>query len=200
MDADEKRLVLKDFNHRLNNDLQALLAFIKLQKRFGIDADEIIGFSYVSTASVSAIQNLMYYSNHEENFISTENFFNEFIKILNDYYARSGIEFVNESGEDFAIHPKKAFHLMLLINQMICLSVSSSLDGASDKHISFDLKKSGDECHLKYSDSGSGIGAVFGESEIHAMLFDQLVKQIEGTRNATDDDSNVSISFEYHEQ
>lgn len=29
---DEKRLLLKDYNHRLNNDLQAVLAFIKLKK------------------------------------------------------------------------------------------------------------------------------------------------------------------------
>ena len=56
---DEKRLLLKDYNHRLNNDLQAVLAFIKLKKRFGIDDDEIVTFSCVSIASLSAIQNLI---------------------------------------------------------------------------------------------------------------------------------------------
>ena len=63
--SDEKRLILKDYNHRLNNDLQALLAFIKLKKRFEIDNDEIINFSYVSIASISAIQNMMYYADND---------------------------------------------------------------------------------------------------------------------------------------
>ena len=62
------------------------------------------------------------------------------------------------------------------------------------------MKKSGDECHLKYSDSGSGISGVFGESEIHAMLFDQLVKQIDGSQNPSGEDSAVSIIFEYNEK
>ena len=55
---DEKRLLLKNFNHRLNNDLQEVLALIKLKKRFNIDKDEIINFSCVSIASMSSIQNL----------------------------------------------------------------------------------------------------------------------------------------------
>ena len=45
LSPDEKRSLLKEYNHRINNDLQALLAFIKLQRRFGIDNDEIINSS-----------------------------------------------------------------------------------------------------------------------------------------------------------
>ena len=99
--SDEKRLILKDYNHRLNNDLQALLAFIKLKKRFEIDNDEIINFSYVSIASISAIQNMMYYADNEDNLISVNGFFEDFIKILNDYYFKSNIQFSNEIENDF---------------------------------------------------------------------------------------------------
>ena len=37
LNPDEKRLLLKNFNHRLNNDLQEVLALIKLKKRFNTE-------------------------------------------------------------------------------------------------------------------------------------------------------------------
>ena len=66
LSGDEKREVLKQFNHRLNNDLQALMAFMKLQKRFGIDDEEIVNFSYVSIASISAMFWFVRYSSSRE--------------------------------------------------------------------------------------------------------------------------------------
>ena len=52
---DEKRLLLKNFNHRLNNDLQEVLALIKLKKRFNIDKDEIINFSFMCFNCINVI-------------------------------------------------------------------------------------------------------------------------------------------------
>lgn len=109
LNHEEKKLLLKDYNHRINNDLQALLAFIKLQRRFGIDKDEIINSSCVTVASISAIQNMMYNTEHEENFISINEFCEEFMRILNEYYSEFNIGFSYEIENDFYIRSKKYF-------------------------------------------------------------------------------------------
>lgn len=179
LSGDEKREVIKKFNHRLNNDLQALMAFMKLQKRFGIDDEEIVNFSYVSIASISAIQNLMY--NSKDDLICTRDFLNEFLKILNDHYMREGIAFSNDSEDDIRISPKAMFHLMMLLNEMIDLSFEFSFEGVTDKKISFRVEENGDECLLTYSDNGSGISQPLKDSEMRMLLFDQLVHQIDGT-------------------
>lgn len=191
LDSEEKRLLLKDFNHRLNNDLQALLAFIKLQKRFGIDDGEIISFSCVSIASVSAIQNLMYYSESSENLIGAGEFFRDFVKILEDNFS---IEF-DANTDDFAMNGKLAFHIMLLLNDMVNISQAFSFDGDESNKITFALQNDGDECLLTYSDNGSGIGEILSGSDFRAVLFDQLVKQIEGTLESSDGDSIISVKF-----
>ena len=197
LNPDEKRLLLKNFNHRLNNDLQEVLALIKLKKRFNIDKDEIINFSCVSIASMSSIQNLMYNTNHESDYISTAEFFDDFVKILNDYYSKSNIEFSNEI-EDFYASPKKVFQLMLLVNEMLSLSLDFSFNDELEKKISFNLEKIGEEGLLTYSDNGSGIKEIISGSEIRAVLFEQLIKQIDGTLESSDSDSIISIKFHYY--
>ncbi len=194
---DEKRLLLKNFNHRLNNDLQEVLALIKLKKRFNIDKDEIINFSCVSIASMSSIQNLMYNTNHESDYISTSEFFDDFVKILNDYYSKSNIEFSNEI-EDFYASPKKVFQLMLLVNEMVSLSLDFSFNEDLEKKISFNLEKIGEEGLLTYSDNGSGIKEIISGSDIRAVLFEQLIKQIDGTLESSDSDSVISVKFHYY--
>ena len=197
LNPDEKRLLLKNFNHRLNNDLQEVLALIKLKKRFNIDKDEIINFSCVSIASMSSIQNLMYNTNHESDYISTAEFFDDFVKILNDYYSKSNIEFSSEI-EDFYASPKKVFQLMLLVNEMLSLSLDFSFNDELEKKISFNLEKIGEEGLLTYSDNGSGIKEIISGSEIRAVLFEQLIKQIDGTLESSDSDSSISIKFHYY--
>ena len=182
-----------DYNHRLNNDLQAVLSFIKLKKRFGIDDGEIVTFSCVSIASISAIQNLMYNADNSENLISANEFFIEFIKILNDYY--SNLRFFNEIKNDFYMASKKIFHLMLLINEMVNLSINISFKDESKHCISFNLEKSGEECLLTYSDDGSGIKEIISESNLKTALFEQLVKQIDGVPELSDDNSTILIKF-----
>ena len=194
---DEKRLLLKNFNHRLNNDLQEVLALIKLKKRFNIDKDETINFSCVSIASMSSIQNLMYNTNHESDYISTSEFFDDFVKILNDYYSKSNIEFSNEI-EDFYASPKKVFQLMLLVNEMVSLSLDFSFNEDLEKKISFNLEKIGEEGLLTYSDNGSGIKEIISGSDIRAVLFEQLIKQIDGTLESSDSDSVISVKFHYY--
>ena len=197
LNPDEKRLLLKNFNHRLNNDLQEVLALIKLKKRFNIDKDEIINFSCVSIASMSSIQNLMYNTNHESDYISTAEFFDDFVKILNDYYSKSNIEFSNEI-EDFYASPKKVFQLMLLVNEMVSLSLDFSFNEDLEKKISFNLEKIGEEGLLTYSDNGSGIKEIISGSDIRAVLFEQLIKQIDGTLESSDSDSVISVKFYYY--
>lgn len=179
MQGDEKREVLKSFNHRLNNDLQALLALIKLKKRFEIDDGEIIDFTCVSIASISAIQNQMYYSD-DENLISAAEFFDGFKKILTDQYIKSGIEFSSEIESDLKMDPKKMFHLMLLVNELVTFDSTSN--------IRFSLEKIDDECLLKYSGLKEKI------SGVRNILFEELVKQIDGHVESVGNDS-VSIKF-----
>lgn len=189
---DEKRLLLKDYNHRINNDLQALLAFIKLQKRFGIDDGEIVNFTCVSIASISSIQNLMYYSHSDENLISVSGFFEDFVKILDDHYSKYNVRFSNKNENDFQMMPKKIFHLMFLASEIVNLSIASFKDDL-DHEISFHIEKIGDECLFTYLD-GSDIKLTMSQSDSRNILIEQLIKQIGGTLQS-DDDSIISIKF-----
>ena len=137
----------------------------------------------------------MYNTNHESDYISTSEFFDDFVKILNDYYSKSNIEFSNEI-EDFYASPKKVFQLMLLVNEMVSLSLDFSFNEDLEKKISFNLEKI--EGLLTYSDNGSGIKEIISGSDIRAVLFEQLIKQIDGTLESSDSDSVISVKFYYY--
>ena len=181
MNQDEKRSLLREYNHRINNDLQALLAFIKLKRRFGVDNDEILNFSCVSISSVSAIQNMMYDSDDDESRIGTRGFFESLKKILDDHYARSNVQFINETTEDFLMNPKKMFHIMFLVNEMVAMSVDEATQ------ISFGIEKDGDDAIINYSCDASMAGC--GEN----IFFEQMIKQIDASPEYGD--SSVSIKF-----
>ena len=196
LSPDEKRSVLKDFNHRINNDLQVLLAFIKLQKRLGVDNDEIINSSCVCIASVSLIQNMMFESDDNEHLINTGESFEKFTHILDEYYTQFNIRFTNEIKTDLKMKAKKVFHIMFLLNEMINLSIKYSFKEEAEKVITFNLEKSNDECLLTYTDNGSGIKETISESDMKTMLFEQLVKQIDGNVESGND-SKICIKFSY---
>ena len=191
MDPDEKRQVLRDFNHRINNDLNALLAFIKLQRRFEMDEGQIITSSCVVIASISTIQNMMYGSDDAENRISVAESFNEFKKILNDYYD---VQFTAQVEGDFSMNPKKMFHLLFLINEMVSLSNDISFNGAGDDRIDFRIEQNGGECILIYSDNGKSIGDAISKPDKRTILFEQLKKQIDATLDVND--SDVCVKFD----
>ena len=191
---DEKKLLLKGYNHRLNNDLQALLAFIKLQRRFDVDDDEIINSACVTIASISAVQNMIYNTEDSLNKISVGEFFEEFIKIINEYYSKFNINFSYELKTNLLLNPKKVFHLMFLINEMINLSLNFSFNDEIEGKIGWNLQKDGEECVLQYSDNGSGIKETISGTDYRAMLFGQLIKQIDGNLESSDD-NNISIRF-----
>ena len=123
--------------------------------------------------------------------------FEDFIKILNEYYSKFNIQFSNEIKTDFYIHPKKMFHLMFLINEMINLSINFSFEESTQNQISFNLEKNEDKCLLTYSDNGSGIKETISESSRRTVLFEQLIKQIDGTLESSDSNSIISIEFSY---
>ncbi len=192
IETDDKQLNYQ--NYMQYDDLQALLAFIKIQRRFKIDDEEIINFTCVSIASISAIQNMMYDS-ADESQISTHEFLEEFIKILTDNYVKLNINFSAEIKQDFTLNPKKMFQLMFLINDMVNQSIAYSFDEGLENRISFNLEKIGEGCLLTYQDSGCGIGEVISGSDISGVLFEQLLKQIDGTIESSDDNSTISIKF-----
>ena len=197
LSPDEKRLLLKKYNHRLNNDIQALLAFIKLQKRFGIDNDEIINSSCVTIASISSIQNMIYRTDNEENLISINDFFVDFMKIINDYYSAFNIIFFNETEKDFYLDSKKVFQIMFLINELINFSINFSFKDNNEHKITFNLEKKGDGCLLTYSDNGSGIKEKVSESNNRTILLEQSIKQIDGTLDYSNNNI-ITINFSYN--
>ena len=87
---------------------------------------------------------------------------------------------------------------MLLVNEMVSLSLDFSFNEDLEKKISFNLEKIGEEGLLTYSDNGSGIKEIISGSDIRAVLFEQLIKQVDGTLESSDSDSVISVKFYYY--
>ena len=194
LNSNEKKILLKEFNHELNNNLQFLLAFIKLQKRFGIDDDEIINSTCVSIASISLIQNKKY---NLDGLILIKDFFKDYLGILNEYYSKFNIDFSIEIEEDFYLKTKKLFHLISLINELINLSIDYTFNNSIENKISINIKRNLDDGLLVYSDSGLGIKKFLSSSNLRKSLIEQLIKQIDGSLEFSDDDSLFTIKFKY---
>lgn len=199
LNSNEKKILLKEFNHELNNNLQFLLAFIKLQKRFGIDDDEIINSTCVSIASISLIQNEKCNLDNEDGLILIKDFFKDYLGILNEYYSKFNIGFSIEIEEDFCLKTKKLFHLISLINELINLSIDYTFNDSidNDNKISINIKRNLGDGLLVYSDNGLGIKKFLSSSNLRNLLFEQLLKQIGGNLEFSDDDSLFTIKFKY---
>lgn len=197
LNSNEKKILLKEFNHELNNNLQFLLAFIKLQKRFGIDNNEIINSTCVSIASISLIQNKKCNLDNEDGLILIKDFFKDYLGILNEYYSKFNIDFSIEIEDDFYLKTKKLFHLISLINELINLSIDYTFNNSIDNKIIINIKRNLDDGLLVYSDSGLGIKKFLSSSNLRKSLIEQLIKQIDGSLEFSDDDSLFTIKFKY---
>lgn len=154
----ENVILLQEVHHRVRNNLQLILSFLNLDKRFGVKtADEIIN----STLSRVTSMSITYQQAYENDKISLINF-GDFIenninKFLNIYEVE-GIETILDVDKDISVCPNVFSPLTLIFNELLSNSVNYAYEEDQDKKLFITLKKIDDDtAYLIIEDNGKGL-------------------------------------------
>lgn len=152
-------ILLQEVHHRVRNNLQLILSFLNLDKRFGIkSADEIIDSTLARVSSMS----ITYQKAYERDKISKIDF-SEFIesnltKFLNIYNIKD-IETILDLDDEIEVCPDVFSPLTLIFNELLSNAVIYAYEETKDdKKLFITLKKTDDNAaYLIVEDNGVGL-------------------------------------------
>lgn len=178
--ADNREIMLRELNHRINNNLQMIQSLIRLQKSRGEgpDLDEI-------SARILAIARI-----HDLLYKSGASFAVDLASLLDSVAASSalvpperGIR-VECALEEVEVDASLATPLALAVTELITNAVKHAFDEGSGV-IRLELRRAGEDVEILVSDDGRGLGAASGRHS-GGRLVEALVRQIGGRIEMTE--------------
>jgi len=186
----QKDILLKEVHHRLKNNMNTVAGILELNSGTvkNEEARDVLFDSSNRLKSMVSIYNNLYCSDDFEN-INLKILFEEIIeKIIATYSTFSeGIK-VKKNIEDISIPSKKAFSLVILLNELISNSLKYAFQdfNSKDKQISISAIKNKDSNEMFFSlwDNGNGPDETIDKDSMDnfgMFLIHQMVIQLKGS-------------------
>lgn len=180
---EKQEVVLKECHHRIKNNLQILNGLIKLQKRFGLNHDEIINSTMVSISSIALIHKNMYSNDWDNDLVLVSDFLNDFMSSIDEFYGKLNINFSLDIKNDISIHENKLSNLAIILNELIVNSIKYAFNESNkeeDKISIITYCEDGDFIFV-YEDNGVGISEDSNSgTQLGFVLIESIVNQIDG--------------------
>ena len=197
----EKSLMLKEIHHRVKNNMQLIISFIRLENHFSESKtkEEILEEVTNRIHAVDAIHEKLY---HAKDFVNrnVQDFLPELAKFLFQSFQLPGkrIE-LKIDVDDINLTMEKMIPIGLILNELISNSFKYGFKDKSEGFISLSVKRiDDDEVLFELRDNGIGLPNNFNleNANVGFHLIDGLVNQISGEMEAYSDDGAVfKINF-----
>lgn len=169
----ENAFLLKEANHRINNNLQLIVILISDELRKA-DTNETIKLKKI-LSKIEAISTLHkhLYQTTNKNEIDISNYLNEIKINFNEIFDVQNIK-VKINIDKFMLPIDQGMYLGLLITELFINSIKHAFDNQDYKKINFELKNCNQEYIFTYKDNGKkNISAI-----IKPVLVDKLCRQL----------------------
>lgn len=196
---EKQEVVLKECHHRIKNNLQILNGLIKLQKRFGLNHDEIINSTMVSISSIALIHKNMYSNDWDNDFVLVSDFFNDFMSSIDEFYGKLDINFSLDIKNDVSIHENKLSNLAIILNELIVNSIKYAFNESNNDEDKISIMTYCEEGYFifVYEDNGVGISEDSNSgTHLGFILIESIVNQIDGEYKLISSDGfKFSVKF-----
>lgn len=197
----EKSLMLKEIHHRVKNNMQLIISFIRLENHFSDSKtkDEILEEVTNRIHAVAAIHEKLYQAKDFVN-RNVQDFLPELAKFLFQSFQLPGkrIE-LKIDVDDINLTMEKMIPIGLILNELISNSFKYGFKDKSEGFVSLSVKRTeDDEVLFELRDSGIGLPDNFNleNANVGFHLIDGLVNQLSGEMEAYSDNGAVfKITF-----
>ena len=177
--AERNRFLLREIHHRVKNNLQAVLALIRLQA-LPVEAREDMTRRI---AAMIAVHEQIYQTDQFEA-VEVAPYATKLITdIASGYDAPVKLDL---KLQPLTVDREHALPLGMIINEVVSNSFKYAFPGRSDGRLSVELSEDGDNLHLVIRDNGPGIEAFSRAGGMGSRLIANFVRQLGGhfiTRN-----------------
>jgi len=181
----EKETLLREVNHRVNNNLQIISSLLLLQSKKVEDpaSKAAIRESQQRVQTMSLIHQKLYLEEHFEN-IDFQVYLEDLVKqIISSYKTgKQSIKLIIRNS-DTQILVDQAVPLSLIIHELVTNSLKHAFKTLEKGSITIKLYKKGITGVLEYADDGTGIGnfeEVKNNGHIGLKVIELLVGQLQG--------------------
>ena len=154
--ANTQKVLLQEVNHRVKNNLTAILGLLQIQeakiknKAYLTFINEFKGRIY----GLSTVHSLLTKSNWQP--LNLNLLCNKIINASIDCLHCSNITDINISPSTVLISSNQAYHLTLVINELITNSLKYGKKNKHKIHLNVDIKKNKENIIITYRDTGKG--------------------------------------------
>ncbi|MCQ2971340.1 MAG: sensor histidine kinase [archaeon] len=189
----ELEMLIRESNHRIKNNLNLLLRFISLEKRFNKNNPEkIIENTVGRIESFSLLHEKIY---NVDNFkdINVEEYLNSLISGLYSIFGDDGSINYNSNNNELILNSEILVPLSLIITELVINSIKYGyVDYELDnKAINVSVDKFDNKLILHYSDNGKGLPKDFNPHKSIGLgwrIINSLISQLEGEYEVFNDD------------
>lgn len=175
----EKDLMITELHHRMKNNLDLISNMVELEEeKLGNTAGkEILRKIHSRIKSVNIVYDLL--STHDEfSEIELGPYIKELVEGISKALATPVRDITLEVNiDDLNLHPERALHLGLVLNELIVNSYKHAFKYKSEGIINIDISASDGTIKLLYKDNGIGMPVDFDEEEYASQGF-KLIRSL----------------------
>jgi two-component sensor histidine kinase len=178
-DLAEKELLLAELGHRAGNNLQAIIALIRLTARTIADSETRSRVEDLAerVAKIGLIQHLLGEAGHGRG--ADARFLGELAEAVRATYGADNVELA-VAIEPLTLKPSTAVAVGLLVNEAMSNAFKHAFAGVEQPRLELSLRVSGALAELAIQDNGSGPGSA-REGSMGVQLMGTLARQLHGT-------------------
>lgn len=198
--VDEKQLLLRELNHRVKNNLQTILSFIRLQGGNISDNSARKAFETLEhrILSIDHLHKLLDPQKGIEN-IDTQAYFSFIVKHLQESFQMPHIKVAIEAGAVLKFND--ALHCGIILNEAVTNAYQHAFKGIANGTIFVELLQNGDMYIFRIKDSGAGYDPKSGTDSLGLHLIENLVlSHLEGTFQITNTMQGTAIEIKWRER
>jgi len=192
----ELKLLLKELNHRVKNNMQMIVSLIRLQSD-GVDNEKLKNILIVIENRINAMGHLheLLYKKDDLNRINAYEYFDRIIdEVSNSYYSDIKIHF-NIKVE---LEVEQAIYCGLIVNEVITNSFKYAFPD-NEGEINIDFQNKDDIFILKISDDGIGYEQDITSKSLGSLLINTLVEEQLDGKIEIDSSNGVTVTITWRD-
>lgn len=197
----EMEILIRECNHRMKNNLNLLLRFISLEKRFNKDdADKIIENTVGRIESLALLHEKLYNADNLKD-VNVKEYLNSLGDELYSLFGGEGSLNYTSNDCDLILSDEILIPISLILTELTINSIKYAFADfdVDEKAINVSVDKFGNKLILHYSDNGKGMPEGFDPTKSTGLgwiIIQSLSNQLDGEYDVFNDNGmNFKLSF-----
>ena len=199
--ADEKAVLLKEIHHRVKNNLQLILSFVNLEKRFNKNDPEKIVSAIQSRIQNMALLHEKTYGSKDLMNINLEDYITDQLKNQISLYGIHDICSKINIPSNLTASVDATTTFGLILDEIFTNTLKYGFDSdKKDKEFYVDIKEDNGNIIIKCGDNGKGLPKdinIYKSPSLGLTIINQLTEQLDGIFEKDDSETGTFYIFKF---